>query len=92
MLMGDESWLYRFTETGVYDIFCSPHLPFGMVMRVVAVDPQHTDPADLETYGAISNVFGPDEDPDETERIEGVLNPLDPEQVVEAGQIESGHH
>lgn len=30
-----DSWLYRFTENGVYDLLCLPHLQLGMVMRVV---------------------------------------------------------
>ncbi|SFC72814.1 Predicted lipoprotein with conserved Yx(FWY)xxD motif [Halobiforma haloterrestris] len=29
------AWLYRFDHEGVYDIYCAPHLDFGMVMRVV---------------------------------------------------------
>jgi plastocyanin len=28
-------WLYAFNEPGVYDLFCAPHEPFGMVMRIV---------------------------------------------------------
>jgi plastocyanin len=28
-------WLYAFDEPGVYDLFCAPHEPFGMVMRIV---------------------------------------------------------
>ncbi len=31
----DDSWLYRFTKQGVYDILCLPHLELGMVMRIV---------------------------------------------------------
>ena len=31
----DDSWLYRFTEKGVYDLFCLPHVSLGMVMRIV---------------------------------------------------------
>jgi plastocyanin len=31
----DDSWLYRFTDPGVYDLLCLPHLFLGMVMRIV---------------------------------------------------------
>lgn len=92
VLMGEESWLYQFTETGVYDLFCFPHLQYGMVMRIVAVDPKHTDPETLQTYGEIPNMFESDEDPDETEFLERILNPLTPKKIVEEGEIESGHH
>jgi len=33
MLMGDESWLYRFTETEMYDIFCSRSTRSGSSRR-----------------------------------------------------------
>lgn len=32
------AWLYRFEAEGVYDLYCGPHLDFGMVMRVVVGD------------------------------------------------------
>lgn len=38
LLPEEASWLYEFTETGVYDIFCLPHVSFGMVQRIVVVD------------------------------------------------------
>lgn len=28
-------WLYRFDTPGVYDLYCAPHEPYGMAMRVV---------------------------------------------------------
>lgn len=28
-------WLYQFEAPGVYDLYCAPHEPFGMAMRVV---------------------------------------------------------
>jgi len=31
-------WLYKFEEPGVYDLFCTPHDPFGMAMRIVVGD------------------------------------------------------
>lgn len=35
VLAGETFWLYRFDETGVYDMLCAPHEIFGMVGRVV---------------------------------------------------------
>lgn len=32
-------WLYEFDSPGTYDLFCAPHEPFGMVMRIVVGDP-----------------------------------------------------
>lgn len=32
-------WLYRFDHPGTYDIYCSPHQFFAMVMRIVVGDP-----------------------------------------------------
>lgn len=49
---GEESWLYRFDTAGVYDITCLPHLPLGMVMRVVVGD-GGTD------WGGLPNPPGP---------------------------------
>lgn len=34
-IVKDESWLYEFSEPGVYDVVCLPHLGFGMVIRLV---------------------------------------------------------
>jgi plastocyanin len=39
----DDSWLYRFTTKGVYDLLCLPHVPLGMVMRIVVFDPEDDD-------------------------------------------------
>lgn len=46
LLMKDASWLYRFSEPDVYDIFCLPHVALGMVQQIVVTDPE-TDPAAL---------------------------------------------
>ncbi|WP_209309517.1 cupredoxin domain-containing protein [Haloarcula amylovorans] len=32
------AWLYRFEESGLYDLFCAPHHILGMAMRVVVGD------------------------------------------------------
>lgn len=39
VLAGETFWLYRFNEPGVYDLVCSPHEYFGMVMRIVVDEP-----------------------------------------------------
>lgn len=46
----DDSWLYRFTTKGVYDLMCLPHLGFGMVIRLVVHD--EDDPVPTDPYGA----------------------------------------
>lgn len=38
-----DSWLYKFTTKGVYDLFCLPHVSLGMVMRIVVFDPNEDD-------------------------------------------------
>lgn len=40
---GGGFWLYQFDSPGTYDIFCAPHEPFGMVMRLVVGDPDRDD-------------------------------------------------
>ena len=35
VLGGGTYWLYRFDTPGVYDLYCAPHEPYGMAMRVV---------------------------------------------------------
>lgn len=51
-------WLYAFDKPGVYDLFCAPHEPFGMVMRVVVgedTEPIVREPGrpPLEAAGAV---------------------------------------
>lgn len=48
MIDGD-SWLYRFTTKGVYDLVCLPHLELGMVARLVVHD--EGDPVPDDPYG-----------------------------------------
>lgn len=50
-IVDGESWLYQFPTKGVYDLFCLPHLPAGMVMRVVVFDPEEDDIED-DTFAA----------------------------------------
>lgn len=76
-----ESWVYRFSEPGVYDLFCFPHLGLGMVMRVVVFDPDEDD-IDDDTFQAPT--AGPLFPNDEL-----VLSApeLEPEAIVEAGTV-----
>jgi plastocyanin len=80
-LVADESWLYQFEESGVYDLLCLPHLGLGMVMRVVVFDPE-TD--DMESEG-----FAPPEAGPVPPNAQAVLtdDALAPANIVEAGQV-----
>ncbi|MGB9957298.1 plastocyanin/azurin family copper-binding protein [Haloferax prahovense] len=49
-VVGGDSWLYRFTKQGVYDVLCLPHLTLGMVARIV-VSGDGAVPSD--TYGPL---------------------------------------
>ncbi|WP_396610818.1 plastocyanin/azurin family copper-binding protein [Haloferax sp. S1W] len=49
-VVDDDSWLYRFTKQGVYDINCLPHLGLGMVARII-VSGDGNVPSD--TYGPL---------------------------------------
>ncbi|MFC6952829.1 hypothetical protein [Halorubellus litoreus] len=80
----DDTWLYRFTTKGVYDLLCLPHVSFGMVMRIVVFDPEEDDvseerfsePApdsEAPLPGAAATVLGDDA--------------LDPENVVDVGEV-----
>ncbi|WP_276257917.1 cupredoxin domain-containing protein [Haloglomus litoreum] len=84
MIGPEVSWLYRFEEPGVYDIYCGPHEELGMVMRVVVGDETATDfgetampseenpdPTPIGPFGAANTVFAN----------------LDPEAIVENGAI-----
>lgn len=79
-----DSWLYKFTTKGVYDLFCLPHVSLGMVMRIVVFDPEEdsvSDPAFDE----------PDEDPNAPlpPAAKAVLtdDALDPSSIVGAGEV-----
>lgn len=52
VIVGGESWLYRFTRTGVYDILCLPHLFYGMVMRIVVAGAGENGD-DFDDYGPV---------------------------------------
>lgn len=80
-LVPTESWVYQFTEPGVYDYFCFPHLGLGMVGRVVVFDPEtgsladpvYEVPGDEGLYPNDALVLGAPE--------------LDPASIVDAGEV-----
>jgi plastocyanin len=80
----DDSWLYKFTEKGVYDLFCLPHVSLGMVMRVLVFDPEDDDLSD-------STFDEPTPDPNAPlpPNAAAVLNDhvLDPSNIVSQGEV-----
>lgn len=80
-IVGDESWLYRFETTGVYDIACLPHITFGMVVRVVVLDPKSDDPSELETAGPLGAP------PLQNANLVLTTPELDPGNIVEEGTV-----
>lgn len=77
----DDSWLYRFTEKGVYDLFCLPHVSLGMVMRIVvsSEDPTPEKPQ-------------PDPEAPLPPNADAVLTDaaLDPSNIVAEGEVAWG--
>lgn len=63
-------WLAQFDEQGVYDLYCPPHGPFGMVIRVVVWDGDGAVP-ELE-------VGPPGRPPQAENALPGILGGLDP--------------
>jgi plastocyanin len=80
----DDSWLYRFTTKGVYDLLCLPHVPLGMVVRIVVFDPEEDDIED-ETFDEPA----PDPNAPLPPNAATVLNAdeLDPENIVSEGAV-----
>lgn len=70
-----DSWYYEFTAPGVYDINCLPHLPFGMVMRIVVAEDQtqldtftdYPDLPDVDVFDNANRVFNAPEIDDPSE-------------------------
>ncbi|MFC7098039.1 cupredoxin domain-containing protein [Halobaculum marinum] len=80
-LTPDQSWVYQFEESGVYDYFCFPHLGLGMVARIVVYDPEDDDLAD--------DAFAVEADDSLFPNDRRVLasEELVPENVVDAGEV-----
>lgn len=77
----DDSWLYRFTTKGVYDLLCLPHLGLGMVTRIVVFDPEEDsiDNSTFDEWGPIP--FIPNANAVLTD------DALDPANIVEEGEV-----
>ena len=84
----DESWLYRFTTKGVYDIFCFPHLTFGMTMRVVVFDPNEDslDDQRFDDWGPFPELTQPEQPFYNVNRVL-TADSLDPATIVDRGQV-----
>lgn len=76
-----QSWVYEFTEPGVYDYLCLPHLGLGMVGRIVVIDPEEDDVSD-DTF----SVPGP-EGLFPNDRRVLTAPELEPANVVEQGTV-----
>lgn len=84
----EESWLYRFTTKGVYDLFCFPHLGLGMVMRVVVFDPEEDCITDgqFEDWGPFAENAEPGEPFFNPNRVL-TDDALAPENIVDEGEV-----
>lgn len=78
VLTAGDVWLYRFDESGVYDLYCSTHELVGMVARIV-VDATEHDVGDVDEPA----LNGP------TPTAAAILDDeaLDPANVEEAGTV-----
>lgn len=83
-VVGEESWLYRFTTEGVYDILCLPHITYGMVMRIVVADSD--DVSEFTDYGSLplSVSVG---DPLYNANLVLTDEVLDPQNIVDEGSV-----
>ncbi|KAB1193876.1 hypothetical protein GJR96_10680 [Haloferax sp. MBLA0076] len=76
-------WLYQFEAEGVYDAYCPPHEPFGMVMRVVVGDESMPDDdsmddgADVDSESNGDNGDDTDDGTDETEEMDTGRPPVE---------------
>lgn len=83
-IVGDESWLYRFTTEGVYDLLCLPHLGFGMVMRIVVSESD--DVSGFDEYGPLP-LSASVEQPLYNSNLVLTDEMLDPQNIVDEGSI-----
>lgn len=85
-LLDEESWLYRFTTEGVYDLLCLPHLGFGMVMRVVVSESEEV--GGFEDYGNLPlSAFLSENTPLYNANLVLTDEELDPQNIVDNGPI-----
>lgn len=89
------NWLYQFEDTGVYDLNCTVHELFGMVMRVVVVDGSEDVPElDVQNSGRppaeaneIALAFG-GLDPNLPSAAEALAtDALDPQNIVDEDEV-----
>lgn len=88
--VGGESWLYRFTTKGVYDLFCFPHLTLGMAIRIVVFDSEEDDIEDDDTFVDWGEFeFPPAPGPGPFMNAQRVLTAekLDPANIVDEGEV-----
>ena len=80
LLADGDSWLYRFTEKGVYDIQCLPHARLGMVMRVLVFDPEEDDIDDVAEppFGSEGRILP---------NAAAVLGELAPDRIKNQGEV-----
>lgn len=83
-IVGDESWLYKFDAEGVYDILCLPHIPYGMVMRIVVSNSD--DVSGFSDYGSLP-LSGAVGEPLYNANLVLTDEVLDPQNVVDEGEI-----
>lgn len=84
VLGGGTYWLYRFDTAGVYDLYCAPHEPYGMAMRVV-VD-EATGPG-AEPVSTEEPAHGDPRPPYATSATVLADGALAPDAIVEAGSV-----
>lgn len=91
-------WLFEFDEPGVYDCYCPPHEPFGMILRVVVHDDGSVPSPSIEQTGRPPEdenllsfaLAGLDPNvPSAAEALE--TEALEPETIVDDGRV-SWHH
>lgn len=84
VLGGGTYWLYRFETPGVYDLYCAPHEPFGMAMRMVVGEA--TGPG-AEPVSMEEPAHGEPRPPYQTSATVLADAALDPEAIVENGPV-----
>lgn len=85
VLGGGAYWLYRFEAPGVYDLYCAPHEPYGMAMRVVVGEASGPGAEPVSTE---EPAHGDPRPPFRTSATVLADAALAPDAIVEAGSVE----